>query len=93
MLKHDRRFILQIPGSSSKVLAWMDAGLTPVEHIIMFIWSTTKVNQNHGMLSAFRYMLGSPEDEWTKAWMNIQRRVGVISELKPNRSYERHSMP
>ena len=64
------KFILQVPGSSSGVIAWLDAGLKPMEHGIvfrkaMFIWSTLKKNQNLSMLAGFRLMLDSPDDKWT----------------------------
>ena len=77
------RFILQIPGSSSRVIAWLDAGLKPMQHRIifkkaMFIWSTLKKNQNPSLLASFRHILDTPDDQWTMSWMSIQRTVDLI---------------
>ena len=78
------RFILPVPCSSSRVLAWLDARLKAMEHRItfrkaMYIWSTLKKNQNPSILAAFRHMLDSPEDKWTMSQMIIQPSVGLIS--------------
>ena len=33
------------------------------------------------MIAAFRYLLDSPEDKWTRAWLEIQKTIGIISEF------------
>ena len=80
------RFILQIQSSSSRVFAWLDVGLRPMEHRVrhkkaVFIWSTHKKNHSPAMIVAFRHILDSPEDKWTMSWLEIQRDIGIISEF------------
>ena len=72
------RFILQVPSATSRVCAWVDAGLKPmVDRIkfqkVLFIFTDLKTKYNHALFSAFLYLLGCPTDKWTQSWMEIHQ--------------------
>ena len=74
------RFILQVPASTSRVLAWMDAGLMPMAFRIqtrqaMYIWSVIKT----ALMSVLREVLKYPDEPWVKSWLKIQKDIGTIS--------------
>ena len=77
------RFILQVPSAASSFLAWIDAGLKPMEDRIKFrkalyIFSTITSKHNHTLFSAFLYQLECPWDKWTQSWIEIQNDIGLI---------------
>ena len=78
------RFILQVPSSTSRTLAWMDAGLVPMLDRIEtkqanYIWTAVKNRTNPTIHQILKFLLTRPEDPWVKVWMNIQRDVGVLT--------------
>ena len=77
------RFILQVPMSTSRALAWIDAGLMPMMYRIqikqaLFIFNIIKTKNNPTLLNILRELLEHPSDPYTKSWMNIQAQVGLI---------------
>ena len=78
------RFILQVPSSTSRTLAWMDAGLVPMLDRIEtkqanYIWTAVKNRTNQTIHQILRFLLTRPEDPWVKVWMSIQRDVGILT--------------
>ena len=78
------RFILQVPSSSSRVLAWMDAGLVPMQDRIQarqanYIWTAVKYRTNPTVHKILQFLLTKPEDQWVQNWMRIQRDIGIIT--------------
>ena len=64
------RFILQVPASTSRALAWIDAGLMPMEYMIhnkqaLFIYNILKTKRNPTLLKILRQSLEHPEDPYT----------------------------
>ena len=77
------RFILQVPSSTSRSLAWMDAGLTPMQDRIEarqanYIWSAVKARANTTIHKILMFLLTRPENKWVKSWMRIQSGIGLI---------------
>ena len=77
------RFILQVPTSTSRALAWIDAGLLPMSYRIQtrqakFIYDIIKTKQNPTLLNILRELLEHPSDPYTKSWMKIQAQVGLL---------------
>ena len=80
------RFILKVPLSTSRALAWMDSGLMSLHYRILskqakFIWNVTHTKFNHLLLEVLQELLLFPNDPWTKAWAGLQRQVGVIPDI------------
>ena len=78
------RFILQVPASTSRVLAWMDAGLMPMAFRIqtrqaMYIWSVSKSKGNTVLMLVLREVLKYPDKPWAKSWLEIQKKIEIIS--------------
>ena len=78
------RFILQVPSSTSRALAWMDAGLVPMQDRIQtkqanYIWSAVKSRTNPTVHKILQFLLTKPEDQWVRNWMRIQQDVGIIT--------------
>ena len=87
------RFILQVPSATSRVLAWMDAGLMPMADRIrskqaQFIWATTRVKHNPTLLAVLQELLRSQEDPWTKSWLDIQREIGIITNFQSKQALQ-----
>ena len=81
------RFILQVPPSTSRALAWMDAGLMPMQYRIYlrqsgFIFDIFKTKNNPTLLKILREQLDNPSDPWTKSWRKIETMVGNIFRYK-----------
>ena len=81
------RFILQVPASTSRALAWIDAGLMPMQYRIYmrqagFIYDIFKTKNNPTMLKILREQLNNPSDPWTKSWLKIEKTVGNIFSYK-----------
>ena len=78
------RFILQVPASTSRALAWIDAGLMPMSYRILnkqalFIYSIIKTKNNPILSKILRQALEHPADAYTKSWMKIEAQVGLIA--------------
>ena len=78
-------FILQVPSSSSRALAWMDAGLVPMQDRIQarqanYIWTAVKHRTNPTVHKILQFLLTKPEDQWVQNWMRIQRDIGIITD-------------
>ena len=81
------RFILQVPASTSRALAWIDAGLMPMQYRIYmrqagFIYDIFKTKNNPTLLKILREQLNNPSDPWTKSWLKIEKTVGNIFSYK-----------
>ena len=81
------RFILQVPASTSRALAWMDAGLMPMQYRIYlrqagFIYDIFNKKNNPTLLKILREHLDNPSDPWTKSWRKIESLVGNIFKFK-----------
>ena len=81
------RFILQVPASTSKALAWIDAGLMPMQYRIYlrqagFIYDIFKTKNYPKLLKILREQLDNPLDPWTKSWRKIEALVGNILILR-----------
>ncbi len=81
------RFILQVPPSTSRALAWMDAGLMPMQYRIYlkqsrFIFDIFKTKNNPTLLKILWEQLDNPSDPWTKSWRKIEAMVGNIFKYK-----------
>jgi hypothetical protein len=81
---HLGRFILQVPSATSRSLAWLDAGLMPMECRILikqarYIWHIIKSKGNGTLLHILQELLNNPIDPWTKSWLGIQGKIGIIS--------------
>ena len=81
------RFILQVPASTSRALAWIDAGLMPMEYRIhnkqaLFIYNILKTKRNLTLLKILRQSLEYPDDPYTKSWMKIESQIGLIVNFK-----------
>ena len=68
---------------NSNALAWIDAGLMPMQHRIQacqagIIWNIHKTKNNVTLQLILRELLDCPSDPWTKAWMQIQNKIGLI---------------
>ena len=77
------RFILQVPTSTSRALAWIDEGLMPMMYRIqikqtLFVYNIIKTKHNPTLLNILRELLEHPSDPFTKSWMKIQAQVGLI---------------
>ena len=78
------RFILQVPSSSSRALAWIDAGLVLMQDRIQarqanYIWTAVKNRTNPTVHKILQFLLTKPEDQWVQNWMRIQRDIGIIT--------------
>ena len=85
------RFILQVPSATSRSLAWMDAGLMPMQDRIMirqanYIWTAICKRSNPMIQSVLKFQLERPTDPYTKAWMSIQKKVGIVSNFPTRQS-------
>ena len=79
------RLILQVPSATSRVLAWIDSGLKPMEDRIkfpkaLFIFPALKSKHNYALISAFLYLLGCPNDKWIQSWMYIKHVMSVMDD-------------
>ena len=78
------RFILQVPSSTSRALAWMDAGLVPMQDRIQakqanYIWTAVISRTNSTVHKILQFLLAKPENQWVWNWMRIQQDVGIIT--------------
>ena len=78
------RFILQVPSTTSRTLAWMDAGLMPTKDYIMigwanYIWTSICKRSNLLIQAVRKFQLEQPTDPYTKAWMAIQ--IGILTDF------------
>ena len=85
------RFILQVPSATSRSLAWMDAGLMPMQDCIMirqanYIWTAICKRSNPMIQSVLKFQLEWPTDPNTKAWMSIQKKVGIVTNFPTSQS-------
>ena len=80
------RFILQVPASTSRALAWIDAGLMPMKYRILnkqaLLIYILKTKRNPTLLKILRQSLEYPEDPYTKSWMKIESQIGLIVNFK-----------
>ena len=77
-------FILQVPSSTSRALAWMDEGLVPMQDRIQarqanYIWTAVKSRTNPTVHKILQFLLTKPEDQWVQNWMRVQRDVSIIT--------------
>ena len=64
------RFIIQVPMSTSRALAWIDAGLMPMMYRIqikqaLFFYNIIKTKHNPMLLNILRELLEHPADPYT----------------------------
>ena len=85
------QFILQVPSAISRTLAWMDAGLMPMQDRIMiqqvnYIWTAICKRSNPMIQAVLKFQLERPTDPYTKAWMSIQKKVGILTDFPTRQS-------
>ena len=74
------RFILQVTASTSRALAWIDAGLMPMSYRILnkqalFIYGIIKTKNNPTLTKILRQALEYPADAYTKSWMKMKLKL------------------
>jgi len=93
------KFILQVPGSTSKVAAWCDAGLMPIQYRIwkrkaVFLWKLIFRNEDALMQEGLRDIISvGGEDPWVQEISTIEAALGksitrfTLKELKSRISH------
>ena len=91
---HVGRFILQVPTATSRSLAWMDAGLMPMECRILvkqakYIWNILHSKNNPTLMLILHELLDNETDPWTRSWLSLQAEIGIIGDFASFKALDR----